>query len=69
MFHYFVSYTFSDSTGNGIAFGYAEVTIGKPLTTIEAINEVGKKLTEKLPDLSNIVILNFQLLRKESDAQ
>lgn len=69
MYHYFVSYSFSNSTGKGWGFGYTEAIMDKPLTTIEEIHELNKLLSEKLPDLCNIIIVNFQLLRVESEAK
>ena len=69
MYHYFVSYSFSNSAGKGFGVGYTEAIMDEPLTTIEEIHELNKKLSEKLSNLSNIIILNFQLLRVEAEAK
>lgn len=69
MYHYFVSYSFSNSACTGLGFGYTEVSMDKPLITIEAIHALNQKLSESFTDVSNIVILNFQLLRVESEAK
>ena len=62
MYHYFVSYSYQ------YGFGHCDVARDTPITSIEDINEMVKDLQIQF-NLSNIVILNFQLLRKESDAE
>ena len=59
MYYYLVS--FSHERG----FGHIEVSRNTPITTIEDINGIARDLQERLNTLSEIVILNYQLLRKE----
>ena len=63
MYHYFVSFTHEHNN-----FGNSCVTTVKPITTAEDIIMLTKKITEHL-GVENVIILNYQLLRKEPDAE
>jgi len=62
MYHYFVSYSYN------YGFGHCDVARNTPITSIEDINEMAQDLQIQF-NLPKIVILNFQLLRKEPDAE
>ena len=68
MYYYFVSYTFSDPSARGNGFGNMGVKANKLITSMDDLQEVVDKLSEQMPNFSNFIILNFQLLREEPNA-
>ena len=58
MYYYFVSYSYEDG------FGCSEVSRNTPITTLEDIKEIIKKLQKSDSKLSSVVILNYQLLQR-----
>ena len=59
MYYYFVS--FSHDHG----FAHAQISRNIPIEKIEDINKISEDIEKSDPKLSNVIILNFQLLRKE----
>lgn len=62
MYYYFVS--FSVLRGNQLGFGSCEVSMTRPIRSIEDLTNFKKRIEAEL-SLESIVILNFSLLRRE----
>ena len=60
MFYYFVSFAHDHGFGN------SQVSVDGPITTLGDILKITQDIQKNLPYVSNIVILNYQLLRKEA---
>ena len=63
MYYYFVSFT------HDCGFGHSQISRNIPIEKIEDINKISEELENTDPKLSNVVILNYQLLRKEPAAK
>jgi hypothetical protein len=55
MYHYFVSYLFQNS--HGLAAGNCELTVAKPITSMQDVNDVTKYLRQQ--GLTDSIVMSF----------
>lgn len=67
MITYFVSYSWSLHAGKFAGFGNMSIHSDVPIDSVEDIDEIQNLIKEKIGyDESVIVVLNFQILKKDT---
>lgn len=64
IYHYFISYFCRNEIGE-IAPGFIEAAINMPITSMNDIITMKKKIEEENSESRDVIIMNYQLLRVE----